>query len=134
MSVHVGRELTGEIVAVLEAGGLTVGRGEAPGSVPAGSGYAVVYPFGGTLEGDLDDPQEDANVTYQVGSFGSDPQQTEWVSDRVRVILLAAEIVLSGRVVQQIEQEYVAPIVRDDDVQPPVWAQPNLYRIWTVST
>ncbi len=135
MSIHVGRDLTDQLISILTVGGLTVGDAIAPSSVPAGSGYVVVYPLtGGTFSGELGDPYEEARADYQLTSVGSSRKACEWVTDKVFSLMLAATFTLTGRGVIQVEPVFMGGVARDDDVQPPIFYAPNRWTIWTGST
>lgn len=121
MNVHSGRELTDDVIAILTAGGLTVGDAQAPANVPAGAGYVVVYPLaGGTVNGPLANPSDDADVPYQLNSLGTSRRQAEGIADRARTLMLSAtNWSLPGRVVSCVDIEMLGGVRRDDDTAAP---------------
>lgn len=132
MNLHVGRVLTDQVIVVLEAAGLTVGRAHAPASVPAGSGYVVVYPLaGGTTDGDIYNPNDDALAYYQMTCIGSDARQAEWISDKVRVTIMSATFNLGDRKVIEVEPVMLGGLIRNDAVQPPNFYTTDRYTLWT---
>lgn len=52
------------------------------------SAYAVVYPLGGTGWGDLNDPDRNADLDYQVTSVGRRVDHARWMADQVRKVFL----------------------------------------------
>lgn len=133
MTVHNGRDLTSQVIAVLEAAGLTVGRAEKPETVPANSGYVIVYPLpGGTFDGDIYDPYEEAEASYQLTSIAEHADQCEWVADLARSTMLSASLTLTGRSVIQIEPVFLGGVLREDDTAEPArFYAPDRYSIWT---
>ena len=130
MNLHNGYELTTQIVAALEAAGLTVGRAVAPaGATPP---YVVVYPLtGGTFDGGLDAPNDDARPTYQLSSVSANAQQCEWLADKARTAMVSASLTLTDRTVQKIDPVFTGGVIRDDDVQPPLFYSPERFEVWT---
>lgn len=132
MNLHVGRELTDQVIAKLTTGGLTVGDAVAPATVPAGSGYVVVYPLaGGTFDGTVIDSDDDTRAVYQLTAVGSSRKQAEWVADEARVIMKTATWTLTNRGVILVHPEFLGGVQRDDDVQPPKFYCPDRWSIWT---
>lgn len=132
MADHSARELTGAVVAALEAADLNVGRGIKPDSVPDGEGWVIVYPLtGGSFDGATDDPWGETLAPYQLQSVGATPEQCEWIADLARSTLMGASLSLTGRKVIQIAAAFSGGVLRDDDVQPPVYYTPDRFDIWT---
>lgn len=131
-NVHVGRDLTDQVISELESAGLTVGRAEAPASVPANTGYVIVYPItGGSFDGDIYDPHGEARADYQLTSVGTSAEQCEWVADKARETMIDASLTLTDRAVIWIDATFLGGVLRDDDVQPPLFYSPDRYTVWT---
>jgi hypothetical protein len=135
MSLHSERVFIDWVIGILVAGGLTVGDGVAPQSVPTGSGYVVVYSIaGGVTTGTIDNPNEDASPTFQITSVSAEPRQCRWLVDRARELINAAVPVAldDGRKVIWINFPMASvTIIRDDDVQPPKWYAPDRIEVGT---
>lgn len=135
MSIHGQSAFVDWVIDVLATGGLTVGDGVKPSTVPAGAGYVVVYSIaGGVTEGTVDDPNEDASPNVQVTSSSVRPDQCRWLADRVRTLLDAAvpADLSDGRRVFWIDFPVASmTMVRDDDVQPPRYAIPDRFELGT---
>lgn len=135
MSIHSERHLIAWVIDVLEDAGLTVGDAVAPGTVPVGAGYVVVYSIaGGVTEGSLDSPWQDATPTVQVTSSSFNQQQTRWLVDEVREAISSATpaTLADGRVVMFVDFPMASvSIMRDDDVQPPRWYAPDRFEFRT---
>lgn len=139
-TLHSGRTLTDAVIQALETAGLLVGDGEAPdghgwAGIPDQSafvGYVTVYELiGGTIDGTLGRPDDDASTLYQLTSTGATRQQCEWVADKARNTMLSTTWVITGRQVMRAAVDMLGGTVRDDDVQPPVFFSPDRFRIWT---
>lgn len=137
MSIHQTRPFVLWVKEVLTDGGVTVGVMKRPSSVPANTGYAVIYPVaGGITEGTLDDPRSDASPNVQVTSFGTDEDQAIWLSDRVRTLLDGAvpAVLSDGRTAVWVDFATGGPTgIRDDSVQPPLFMVPDVFEIGTVA-
>lgn len=132
MNLHDNRELTTAVVSVLASAGLNVGRAVAPSDIPAGAGWAVVYPLtGGLSSGTLDNPNDDASVLYQITSVGRNAEQAEWVMDTVRWAILGANYTLNDRTVVLVGIDMFGGVERDDDVQPPLFYAKDRFRFMT---
>lgn len=132
MNIHDNRELTTIVVDVLDDAGLHVGRAHAPAGVPAGAGWAVVYPLtGGLADGTMDNPNDDASVLYQITSVGRTAEQAEWVMDTSRVAILSGTYALNDRKVLLVTVDMFGGVERDDDVQPPLFYAKDRYRFLT---
>ncbi|WP_033819786.1 hypothetical protein [Kitasatospora sp. MBT63] len=80
--------------ALSTATGRSCGYGTAPTASDKPTGvtipYCVLYPLGGTSSGPpFGDGDGDGRMLYQVTSIGTTAEQAEWMSDKVRVALLA---------------------------------------------
>lgn len=132
-SIHKQGPFVDWVIGVLRAGGLTVGDGVAPANVPAGSGFCVVYSIaGGTTDGTVDDPNEDASPNVQVTSSSTLPEQVRWLGDRVRALLDAAVpgVLSDGRSVIWLNFPMASmTMLRDDDVQPPRFYVPDRFEV-----
>lgn len=138
---HSGAAVTSAIVARLTAGGVLVGRGEAPSTggwagTPGQSTftpYTVVHPtIGGTTDGSIAEPDEDVSPDYTLTSVGATQQQCEIQCDKAVTAMFAAQLSISGgRVVSLLRYDQVAGVLRDDDVKPPVYFAPARFRIVT---
>jgi len=129
VSLHGQRVFIAWCISVLEDGGMTVGDGVAPTTVPDNSGYVVVYSIaGGITEGSIDEPNEDASPTFQITSVSSNPTQCRWLVDRARALFNAAvpATLSDGRKVIWLDFPMASTtIIRDDDAQPPAWYAPD---------
>lgn len=135
MSIHGERVFIAWAIGVLEAGGLTVGDGVAPLTVPAGAGYVVVYSIaGGETSGVLEDPRSDAEPNFQITSVATQPVQVRWLVDKVRALLNVAvpADLPDGRTVFWLDFPMSsATVIRDDDVQPAKWYAPDRFEVGT---
>ena len=136
MSIHDERVFVDWVIATLTAGGLTVGDGEAPATVPADAGYVVVWSIaGGTTSGSIDAPRSDAAPNVQVSSFGKTARQARWLVSRVRTVLDAAVpsgALTDGRKVIWLDFPMASPtVIRDDDNQPPLYGAPDRFVMGT---
>lgn len=137
MSIHQERPFIAWAIGVLTAGGLAVGDGVAPKTIPVGSGYVVVYSIaGGITTGSLEDPRSDAAPLFQVTSVGDTPEQCRWLVDKVRSLFnVAVPATLSdGRKVIWLDFPLASTtIIRDNDVAPPKWYAPDRLEVGTSS-
>lgn len=84
--------------------------------------YVIVYPLsGGTFDGTLGCPDDDAELVWQVTCVGADRRQCEWTADKVNGALVGQRLDVAGRYVSRLEQEMTGGARRDDTVQPPVF-------------
>lgn len=141
MSIHSARSLTAAIISALQTATLTVGDA----TTPAGAGwqgapgsanfnpYVVVYPTpGGYYEGTISEPFADARVDYTISSFGASREQAQWGADKVFATLTnPANVTVSGRSVQLMSPDVDGGVIRDDDVQPPIYHSPTRWRVMT---
>lgn len=143
MAVHSARLLTAAIETALDDAGLLV----EVGTKPAGGGwqgapgasqftpYTVIYPTpGGSSGGSITAPFDDVMPDYTISSFGSTAAQAQWGDDLVRATLTSADAVtVSGRSVMLAIPDVDGGVLRDDDVQPPVWHSPTRWRLMTTA-
>lgn len=131
MTIHGSRVFATWIVSTLTAGGVTARLGQKPATVATGAGWSVVYPIaGGTTEGTLQNPNEDATPDVQVTSVSYDAAQTLWQVDKVRELLLAAvpATLSDGRRVVFVEPTFAdVSLSRDMDVTPPTFYCPDRF-------
>lgn len=121
------------IVAALKAANLTVGLGGAPSPAPATQMYAVVYMSPGrSVPESLADRRTDFDGLFQVTAVGPTEERCLWVADKVRAALHAG-ITVDGRQVWRPEELGGPPVIRDDDVSPPLWFAPIQYMIRSTS-
>lgn len=93
---------------------ISVGIAEAPSETPD-LPYAIIYPLGAmTFEGPFDNPFDTAIYTVQVRSVGRTTEQTGWVQEKIRGVVLdragngqwAHSLAVGG-----VEPEYRSPVV-----------------------
>lgn len=121
------------IVTALNAANLTVGLGGAPSPVPATQMYAVVYMSSGrSVPESLADRRTDFDGLFQVTAVGPTEERCLWVADKVRAALHAG-ITVDGRQAWRPEELGGPPVIRDDDVSPPLWFAPIQYMIRSTS-
>jgi hypothetical protein len=101
------------------------------GVAPTGSPpYAVLYVREVTAEGWLGDRYRDLLVEFQTTCVGTGPEQAMDVADKVRTTLLTMQPAVAGRTVQPLWQEPTGePLLRDDDVTPPLYYLPLIFRM-----
>jgi hypothetical protein len=103
--------------------------GVAPTGTPP---YGVLYVREVTAEGWLGDRYRDLLVEFQVTCVGTGPEQAMDVADRSRAVLLTQTPAVAGRVVQPLWQEPTGePLLRDDDVTPPLYYLPLIFQMRT---
>lgn len=125
--VAVSSPVTEAYLTALREIGRPIGDGEIPDGWQAGKPPVIFYPYGvlyvGTtlMQGSLVDPKEDGLHRLQVTSVGKDRAGTEWLRDRVRPILLDTTVQIDGYAVVWTELVTSQPILRDDDVTPPLF-------------
>jgi hypothetical protein len=128
------RDHTDAVVAVLEAAGLSVGRGTRNSSAD-GSGTelappcVVVYPIlGGSRTGPLDDYVKHAQLIYQITCVGETQAQTEWVRDKTEVLLDG--ITVTGRHLDVVRHDFGSSDARrDGNAEPAVFVAMPRYRV-----
>ncbi|MFI2612054.1 hypothetical protein [Kitasatospora sp. NPDC018619] len=115
------------VTAVLTAAQLTVYLGGAPQGVDPP--YAVLYPSPGTpVRASLADDRVDWRGTVQVTCVGKTAEQALNYSDRVTAAL-DAPLVVAGRTGWRPEALDGQPVVRDDEVTPPVFYTAARWRL-----
>lgn len=119
--------------------GLLTGRGAAP----AGSGwstdrttfraYLVLYSRGmPAAGGPVSDRYADVDHAFQLTAVGTDEHQAGAVADLARARLLAGQLLVPGRHVQELLWDgQPQPPSRDDDTRPPLWYAVDLYTVRT---
>jgi len=132
VNLHNGYELTTQIVEALQAAGLSVGRAVAP-TTSTSQGYVVVYPLtGGTFDGAIDAPNSEARASYQLTSVSASAQQCEWLADKARRTLVAADLTLTDRGVVRIDPVFMGGVMREDDGGgAPLFYSPERFTVWT---
>lgn len=92
--------------------------------------YSVLYKItGGTLDGPLDAPEDDGELTYQVTSVGFTREQAEAQADLVRTALISSLLVVDNREIQRVVPDPPAGVMRDDDATPPRFWVPDRFRL-----
>jgi hypothetical protein len=119
--------------AALAGAGLSVGLGGAPDPVPSSKRYAVLYfAPGQSMPESLADARTDWDGVFQVTCVGPTEEQCLWVVDKVRGALFAP-LTVEGRTVWRPEELGGPPVLRDDDVSPPLFYVPVQYRLHSTS-
>jgi hypothetical protein len=128
MSVPSVRTHADAVVDALDGAGVNVGDGKAPeGPLP----YAVVYDIAGPpLSGTLEEPNEDGELVYQVTCVGSTAEQARWMCDKVITTLLAG-LTVAGRRIALVSIDNTPSVLRDDDINPPVFFATPRFRLKT---
>lgn len=140
------REHTDALIAALEATSIAIGDandrtvdGDLIGGWQGPPGesefrpYAIVYPLpGGTFDGTLADPDDDADLLYQITCVGGTRQQCEWVADQIHDVLTdPGTVTVPGRSVVRVVPDMAGGVRRDDTVRPPVFIATPRFRLWT---
>lgn len=142
MAEYKGADLTAAITAVLEATTLPVGEGVKPEGAgwqgtPGDSQfvtYVVVHPSpGGVFEGSLDEPYDDGQPDYVITAYAATQHGCQVAADLVYEALVTSEYAVTGRSVQLASPDVEGGVVRDDDVQPPVFYSPTRWRFYTTA-
>lgn len=119
---------------LLAANSVPAYRGEAPaGAITADpfTPFVVVYPNAGMPEGTLGDRHRDLSCEFQVIGVGRTAEQSQWITDKARVVLLTMLPAVPGRVAQPLWQVDGAPTRRNDAVSPAVFETPVAYQFRT---
>lgn len=122
------RAHTDAVIATLETFDLPVGDAEKP----AGDHdrYCVVYPVpGGDLGGTLEEPDDDAELVYQVTCVGTTREQAEWVADKA--IGLLDGVTVADRYTARVYLDSFSGIRRDDSITPPKFIATPRFRLMT---
>jgi hypothetical protein len=96
--------------------------------------YMVLYPLaGGTFDGPTAEPDDDAELYFQVTCVGANRAQCEWVLDQALGVLVGdQDVTVPDRSTLRIEADMAGGGVRrDDTVQPPVFISTPRFRLWT---
>lgn len=111
-------------------------RPAAPTPAPASFfPYAVVHSGTDRLDGNLLEAQEDGLHRIQITSVGKDRIGAEWLRDRVRLLLLdRASLTITGHAVVWTELVTSQPILRDDDVSPPLFYAVDIVHLFVSPT
>lgn len=132
VNIHDARPLTDAIISSLTSVGLIVGDAVKPANATTSSGYIVVYGLpGGSLDGPIGSPDDDAYVTYQLTAIGANRKQCEWAADKARDTILTASLSIGDRRVSQVSVDMLGGTIRDDDIQNPIYYSPDRYRFET---
>lgn len=93
--------------------------------------YVIVQPLpGGTFDGPLGCPDDDASLIWQVTCVGATRAQCEATADRVNSILVGQELTVTGRLIYRVWADMAGGGARrDDEVQPPVFIATPRYRV-----
>ena len=117
------RSITADVIAVLEAGGLTVGDATGQGLTPP---YVVAYPLGDLRDGSIGQPWERIRAGYQFTCVGGDRWQAEWLHDKCVELMIAASQSLG-----HVQVEPSGAIARDDDTGgPSIWMAYPRFTVW----
>lgn len=121
------------IAAALTAGGLVVGDGGKPATIPAGGIYVVLYlDPGQSMPESLVDARTDFLLGFQVTCVGPTAEKCRWAAQRTRMAL-HAPLAVAGRTAWRAHEEGGPPIQRDDDVSPPLYYLPVQYTLQSTS-
>jgi hypothetical protein len=132
MPVLEKRHHTAAVIAKLAAAGLDVGDGVAPGGDTPPEKYVVVYPLpGGSREGTLAGPWDDAELVYQLTCVGITRLQAEWVRDKAEAAMLTGLTVTGRNIALVRPDEGDSGTYRDDTQTPPLYYATPRYRIYT---
>lgn len=83
------RALTDDLIAVLEAGGMSVGDGKGGLTPP----FVVVYPLIEQRDGSFADAFSDVRKFYELVCEGEDRWQSEWTADRAKTLIAQSALV-----------------------------------------
>lgn len=136
--------ITAALLELLRATPVAIGDGEQPENtgwvVPLDRSrfvaYGVLYPLpGGTLDGSIAEPDDDAETWYQLTGVGASREQAETVADITRAALVGARPTLTGgRKVSRISCELLGGARKDADEEPPVWITTDRFVVATTPT
>lgn len=116
------------VVTALTGAGLLVGRGRQP----AGSGwqgqagastfkpYVVLYPSSGVTDGNLADPHEYLDYTFQLTCVANTQEGAEAVADIAKTTLVGVRLTVAGRSCYPVYLLADPVAQRDDAVSPPL--------------
>lgn len=121
-------KLFDEIVSVLAAEtGETIGDGAAPSGIviPDELPYANIQSIGDVdREASFAELLSEGDLVseVQVTSVGESRKQAQWMSDKIRVAFIAANLTgWAGRKITLVELDGGNEVERDDDIQPPLF-------------
>lgn len=121
-------------LAVRPTGPIAIGEGGAPDPIPASRLYAVLYVSPGrAVSMSLTDDRSGMVLPFQVTSVGPTADRALWVADRVREALFVA-LAVAGRSAWRTEEQGGPPVLRDDDVTPPLFYLPVQYRLMSITS
>lgn len=127
------RSHTDAIVASLSAAGLVVGDADDPEDAHGWQGpiglsqfirYVIVYPMiGGTFDGSLGEPDDDADLLWQLTCVGHTRKACEATVDEALAVLVGQPLVVPGRSVSRVWSDLAGGAARRDDkaVGPPLF-------------
>lgn len=94
---------------------------------------ARIFPSAGDFEGPINDSQADVKVRVQVQTVAISSIQAVQVHDFTREILAnKANVTVTGRRVQNLKLMVVSGgVSRDNDINPPVFYDFDIYELWT---
>jgi hypothetical protein len=136
VTVAAARPHTDGVEAALEAAGLLVGRGRQP----AGSGwqgqegasdflaYVVLYPSPGATDGNVADPHEYLDYSFQTTCVAASQEGAEAVADLVKTALVGQTVTVTGRACYPVYAVADPPVRRDDTVTPPLHISTPVFR------
>lgn len=138
--IHLDRPITDQLLTHLRSTGLPVGDGRKPSGAgwqgTAGQsvfkGYAVLDNLGGPVDGSLGRPDDTSIVTYQITSWGQDPQQADIMTGLMRTLMSTVTFTVAGRSVTDPIRVTDGESVAYDEVQPPIYGKYDRFRLWTV--
>lgn len=121
------------VVAALDEAGLVVGLGRAPDPAPDDGMYVVVYTAPGmSVPESLADRRTDFQAIVQVTCVAPDEERCLWLADKARAALWQP-LAVAGRISYRAEEMGGPPVLRDDDVTPPVYYTPIQFMIRSTS-
>lgn len=125
MSLPLLRKHTDGVIAKLETLTFPIGDAVAPASVPC----AVVYDIpGGRSYGTLENPNEDADLVYQVTCVGETREQASWVADKVIDALLPG-FTVADRHIARVTIDSFPSVRRDESASPHVFIATPRFRV-----
>jgi hypothetical protein len=91
----------------------------------------VLYPDPGDVQAArLDGQRQHLTLHILVHAIGAGPEQATWCADQARGVLLADPPLVPDRTVRRLVQTVAPPpMIRDDDVSPPLYLQVTEYRL-----
>ena len=103
------------------------------GPRPARGKVAVVHQLSAKPVGPLGSPDRDLCITFQVSSFGLEPEQALWVHDQVNAYLLRAVLTIDGgnHTLEVFRNGNSASLIADEDLAEPIYFVPSQWEIET---